>query len=116
LREGEQVVARALTLADKVHFNTYRDSAAPLASCGKNAGVASRYSLDYLRGEGAHTDVPGGFLLPTPLAGRVELDDGSVVPFCIGCGGETAVSGDMALPLPPDVSRPEGKVYWKIVK
>ncbi|PLW67475.1 hypothetical protein C0039_17220 [Pseudohalioglobus lutimaris] len=114
LRKGEQVVSAALTVNDKVHFSTHRPDSAQPASCSTNQGIATRYSVDYRLGKGELTDIPGGGLLPMPVAGRVELEDGDIAPFCIGCGGKHAIGGDIELDLPAEAPRPGGRVYWKI--
>jgi len=43
------------------------------------------------------------------------LDDGSIVPFIIGGGTDSALQGGVP-PTPPSIVRPKGRVYWNIRK
>jgi type IV pilus assembly protein PilY1 len=112
LRHAEQVVSAALTINDQVYFSTHRPGLA--ATCSNNLGVAARYRVDYRFGGGDLLDLPEGGLLPTPVAGRVELDNGEIVPFCIGCdGGRAGVGADGAAPA-MDAAKPKSRVSWRI--
>lgn len=116
LRAREQVVTGALTLADRVHFGTHipepRDAA---DECGRRGpGTATRYQLRYSDGEPASVvEVAGAGLLTTPVAGNVALEDGRIVPFCLGCGGGAGPAG---LEEIEPVTRPAraGRAYWRL--
>jgi type IV pilus assembly protein PilY1 len=49
------------------------------------------------------------------VAGQVTLDDGTTVPFCIGCSADSPLEGK----LPPTLgttNKPKGRLYWYIEK
>lgn len=126
LLPGEKVVNAPLTVSGIVYFATNQPDNTALNpnSCAVNLGTARAYGLDFLGG-GAGIDrngdgtknasdmarvVPGGGLPPSAVGGTLQLDDGSTVGFCIGCGGGKG---------PPDAERPPGnipkirkKIYW----
>ena len=55
--------------------------------------------------------VAGGGLPSPPVAGMVELDDGSVVPFIIGAVGDSPLEG--SLPTAPAAgTQPKSLTYW----
>ncbi len=114
LRHGEQVVSAALTIANKVYFNTHLPGAAAANVCRHGMGVATSYQLDYRDGSGTVTVMPAGGLLPTPVAGKVVLDDGRLSPFCIGCGGEKSAIGSGGITLPAYLPRPKVRVYRSV--
>ncbi len=59
--------------------------------------------------------VTGGGLPPSPVAGMVTLDDGTTVPFCIGCDDDSSLQSD--LPEGPSVgAQPKAVTYWYIHK
>jgi type IV pilus assembly protein PilY1 len=61
-------------------------------------------------------NIVGGGLVPTPVAGKVILDNGQRVPFCIGCGGENSAIGGSEVTSGITWSQPKSRVYWKIDK
>ena len=57
--------------------------------------------------------ISGGGLPPSPVAGMVELDDGTVVPFIIGADGDSPL--ESTLPSPPSTgTQPKSLTYWFI--
>lgn len=119
LNAKEQVVTSAITVFGTVTFSTHEPTPPQPGQCSPNLGVAQVYNIGYknaaptgdrlLRSE----EIPGGGLPPSPVAGMVRLDDGSIVPFIIG--------GDPSSPLagrePSSValgSSPRARVYWNI--
>ncbi|MEJ6654635.1 MAG: pilus assembly protein PilY, partial [Pseudomonas sp.] len=119
MRPEEQVVTSAITVFGTVTFSTHEPVPPQAGQCSPNLGRAEVYNISYknaaptgdrlLRSE----MIPGGGLPPSPVAGMVKLDDGTVVPFIIG--------GDASSPLagrePSSValgSVPKGRVYWNI--
>ena len=116
LAATEQVVSSALTAADTVYFSTHIPTPPAAGACDSNLGVATTYQLDYKDGEGNAVDITGGGLVPSPVAGRVVLDDGTIVPFCIGCGGENSSIGGMQITNSAEWDTPTGRVYMRIEK
>ena len=74
-----------------------------------NAGIAGEANNN--RDE----PVAGGGLPSPPVAGMVELDDGTVVPFIIGAVGDSPL--ESSLPTPPTTgTQPKSLTYWLIGK
>ena len=119
LAVDEQVVTAALTVADVANFSTHIpvDPNGPDAeACASNLGIATTYNINYQDAEGGVVDILGGGLVPTPVAGKVILDDGSIVPFCIGCGGEQSAIGGSVVGSGINWIQPKSRVYWNIQK
>jgi type IV pilus assembly protein PilY1 len=116
LATNEQVISSTLTASDTLYFSTHIPTLPDPNSCDSNLGVATTYGLDYEYGKGEAVDIIGGGLVPSPVAGRVVLDDGTVVPFCIGCGGEQSSIGGMEITSSAEWEQPTGRVYWRIEK
>jgi type IV pilus assembly protein PilY1 len=112
----EQVVSSSLTAADTVYFSTHIPTVPVVGSCDSNLGIALTYQLDYTDGEGNAVPIIGGGLVPSPVAGKVVLDDGTIVPFCIGCGGEESSIGGMEITSSAEWDSPTGRVYMRIEK
>ncbi|GAB3280987.1 hypothetical protein GCM10027297_19470 [Parahaliea aestuarii] len=110
----EQVVSSALTLAGSVAFSTHIPKPPDAGSCEADLGIATTYNVDLQTGEGEKINIVGGGLVPSPVAGRVILDDGTIVPFCIGCGGEESAIGSKQINVGANWVQPKGRVYWKI--
>lgn len=118
----EQVVTSAITAFGTVYFSTNQPSTPSSSSCTANLGIARAYQLNYktLGSEtGACNVAPfstiyAGGLPPSPVVGKVVLDDKSIVPFCIGCKGPLEGS---RLPSGSS-SKPPAKMksYWYIKK
>lgn len=116
LSSGEQVVSGALTVANVVNFSTHTPDDGS-DQCSTDLGTALTYNLGFARGEITKvTNIIGGGLVPTPVAGKVVLDDGQVVPFCIGCGGENSAIGGSQVTSGITWTQPKSRVYWKIEK
>ena len=114
LKSREQVVSDALTIADSVYFQTHRAQDPANGNCQQPLGSASRYRLDFRTGAGDYADAPEGGLLPGPVAGKVKLDTGEVVPFCLGCAAITSSAPGLepqGIPAPPRFKR---RLYWRI--
>ena len=112
----EQVVSSALTASNTAYFSTHTPTVPAPGSCDSNLGVATTYQLDYTDGEGNAVNIIGGGLVPSPVAGKVVLDDGTIVPFCIGCGGEESSIGGMEITSSAEWDTPTGRVYMRIEK
>lgn len=94
LDANEQVVNAAVSIFGKISFNTHTPQVASSNSCSVNLGTLRSYSISYTNAAGSDTPIVrlDGGLAPDPVAGKVKLDDGSIVPFCIGCIGPLEAS------------------------
>jgi len=93
---GEKVVNAPLTIAGKTYFGTNKPSATSAMSCSAGLGEAKVYSLPLLCGEPTVTNLNGGGLPPSPVAGTVEVTyTYSRTVSNTGSGGSTGSS------LPP---------------
>ena len=117
LRDHEQVVTSAITVFGTVTFSTHTPTVASAATCSSNLGTARVYNVKYsnaaaLSATNNRDDpVAGGGLPSPPVAGMVELDDGTVVPFVIGAVGDSPLEG--SLPAPPTTgTQPKSLTYW----
>lgn len=119
LRDTEQVVTSAITIYDVVTFSTHRPADPASAKlCKANLGETSVYNVYYSNAGSANgteerdEDVAGDGLPPSPVAGVVQLDDGTSVPFLIG--GSTLPFDPDPPKMPEFVKRPKNRVYWYI--
>ena len=110
----------AITIFGTVTFSTHVPVPAA-AGCVSNLGTARVYNISYKNASSQNgtTDrsqiVAGGGLPPSPVAGMVTLDDGTTVPFCIGCNDDSSLQSD--LPEGPSVgAQPKAVTYWYIHK
>jgi type IV pilus assembly protein PilY1 len=117
----EQVVTSAITVFDVVTFSTHIPSLPKEGSCTPTLGTASVYNINYKNAKSANKSgvryetVSGGGLPPSPVAGMVTLDNGSTVPFCIGCAPNSPLEGGDPPGLTSAV-QPKARVYWYIQK
>jgi type IV pilus assembly protein PilY1 len=119
----EQVVTSAITVFGKVTFSTHQPSAPQAGSCSSTLGLARVYNVSYLNAEplndtdDRYQDLPPVGLPPSPVAGLVTLDDGSTVPFCIGCDSASPLEAEQPVVPPGTVpNEPKRRVYWYIQK
>jgi type IV pilus assembly protein PilY1 len=122
LRDNEQVVTSAITVSNVVTFSTHIPQVYDASSCSSGLGTASVYNINYKNAASARNNnldgsryetIAGGGLPPSPVAGKVILDDGSTVPFLIGGGTTSSLEGGS----PTDTSswtQPKSRVYWYI--
>jgi type IV pilus assembly protein PilY1 len=120
LGDHEQVVTSAITVFGNVTFSTHTPADPEPGACESNLGVARVYNINFLNagprpGKEISEEVSGGGLPPSPVAGKVTLDDGTTVPFIIGSEGESPLEG--ALPTQvPATTQPKSLTYWLIEK
>jgi type IV pilus assembly protein PilY1 len=122
LASTEQVVTSAVTIFGVVTFSTHQPAAAAVAnSCKPNLGTTNVYNISYLNAATAngtsarYEHVSGDGLPPSPVAGQVTLDNGTTVPFCIGCSKDSPLEGAPPRTL-SSVSQPTNRLYWYIQK
>ncbi|MBF7730244.1 pilus assembly protein [Pseudomonas sp. N040] len=116
LSTSEQVVTSALTIFGTVYFSTHQPDLGLVEGCSAKLGESRAYAISYKNAEGLdgprYVDLVGDGLPPSPVAGLVTLDDGTTVPFCIGCG-EKPLEGSEP-PSPPGAKQPKSRVFWNI--
>jgi type IV pilus assembly protein PilY1 len=118
LAPTEQVVTSALLLFDTIIFSTHAPQVVSSTSC-VGLGTARNYNINY-QNASAPGDrfqvIAGGGLPPSPVAGVVQLDDGTEKPFIIGggtCATDSSLQGCEAVP-PASGTRPKSWVFWDI--
>jgi type IV pilus assembly protein PilY1 len=121
LLPGEQVVTSAITVFGTTTFSTHEPANPAAGSCASNLGTARVYNIDYTNAAARNGTVfrneivVGGGLPPSPVAGMVTLDDGTLMPFLIGGEGESPLSGSE--PVPSGLAnQPKNLQYWYIHK
>jgi len=125
LGEGEQVVTSAITVFGGTTFSTHTPAdpfAADAGVCTTDLGTARVYNVRYASAAPSKPGVKsrseviaGGGLPPSPVAGLVKLDDGTIVPFIIGADGTSPLEGGE--PISPSLTTlPKSITYWYIEK
>ena len=117
---NEQVVTGAIAVFGTVYFTSHEPKAAASNACVPNLGTSRAYAVKYKNAAAARTsgdlyvsrDDAG--LAPDLVVGKVTLDSGQTVPFCIGCEGPIKPSQ----PVPPSNIQNPAKIrsYWYIQK
>jgi type IV pilus assembly protein PilY1 len=122
LRTGEQVVTSAITIFGVVTFSTHVPApTTALNQCVPNLGDTRVYNVGYENGQSANgtdsrsEDLVGDGLPPSPVGGEITLDDGSKVPFCIGCSATSSLESTLKTPI-STVIQPKNRLYWYIRK
>lgn len=120
LAAGEQVVTASVTAYGVTTFNTHIPTdGATTQSCKSNLGTANVYNVAYAnaaaQGGLRFADVVGGGLAPSPVVGRVQLDDGSLRDVVIGGSPESFLS-PKGMAAKAAFRQPKGRVYWFIQK
>lgn len=94
LDANEQVVTSGVTVFGVSYFSTNKPVTPNPNSCSANLGSSKAYAVSYVNGANPNgtnavpfTYLPQGGLPPSPVAGKVTLDDGTTVPFIIGAKG-----------------------------
>jgi type IV pilus assembly protein PilY1 len=122
LAPHEQVVTSAITVFGGVTFSTHIPTVPEPGACSSDLGTANVYNVRYRNAApsrpGAlnrYEEIEGGGLPPSPVAGQVRLDDGTIVPFIIGADPSSPLEG--GLPVPPSLAtQPKSITYWYIEK
>jgi type IV pilus assembly protein PilY1 len=121
LAPGEQVVTASVTAYGITTFNTHTPTNPSVQqSCRADLGTANVYNVSYANaapqdGNGRFQNVVGGGLAPSPVVGRVQLDDGSIRDVVIGARPDSFLSPKGATPKSA-FKQPKGRVYWFIQK
>jgi len=119
LASTEQVVTSAIVVTNRLTFSTFKPAVYDANSCGANLGSSYVYNLNYKNaaplGETRFQRITGDGLPPSPVAGQVILDDGTIVPFLIGGSADSpleAINPNAAT----DFQQSKTRVYWRIEK
>jgi type IV pilus assembly protein PilY1 len=117
MRDHEQVVTTAITVFGATTFSTHTPTVPEAGSCSANLGTARVYNVKFSNAAAAFapnnrdSEIAGGGLPPSPVAGLVQLDDGTTVPFIIGAVGDSPL--EALLPTPPTTgTQPKSMTYW----
>jgi len=100
-------------------FSTHTPTVPVANSCGSDTGTARVYNVRYDNASPrlGRTDrsaiIRGGGLPPSPVAGKVILDNGSVVPFIIGADPDSPLQGRQP-PETPTKKQSKSLTYWFI--
>jgi type IV pilus assembly protein PilY1 len=118
LASTENVVTSAITVSDTVTFSTFKPAVYDANACSGNLGEANVYNVNYTNGAPSvgltrYQRITGDGLPPSPVAGKVILDDGTVVPFLIGGSGTSPLEGGSPT-ASNNYTSPKGRVYWHV--
>jgi type IV pilus assembly protein PilY1 len=120
LAQGEQVVTGSVTAYGNTTFNTHTPTVPNALTCKPDLGTARVYNVSYVDAaaqsiKGRFQNVEGGGLAPTPVVGRVELDNGNIRDVVIGANPDSFLSPKGTAPKAA-FKQPKGRVYWFIQK
>jgi type IV pilus assembly protein PilY1 len=117
LRAHEQSVTAGITVFGTTTFSTHTPTVPVAGVCTSNLGTARVYNVRYANAaaiapaNNRDEEIAGGGLPPSPVAGMVELDDGSLVPFVIGSDSDSPL--ESYLPSSPSSgTQPKSLTYW----
>jgi type IV pilus assembly protein PilY1 len=119
LAATEEVVTSAITQFGITTFSTHQP-AVSTNSCSNNLGKSLVYNINYANAapvsgnNNRSAEIAGDGLPPSPVAGTV-LVNGTAVPFCIGCSGDSPLQGRKAVQA-ASVSRAKNRLYWYLEK
>lgn len=121
LNANEQVVTSAITVFGMVYFGTHQPTVPPANSCSANLGTTRPYKIAYTNAgnpngtsDPPYTVLTGVGLPPSPVAGKVTLDDGTTVPFIIGSKGPFGTEVPVSSSGSPNPAKIRS--YWYIQK
>ncbi len=112
-RRGEKAVNASITTRGTTYFGTNTPVVPAANSCTSSLGLAKGYALSPFNATYGTSVYDGGGMPPSPVAGVVGLvlpsGQSMQQPFCIGCGGKTALS-----PVDPSkkISKKPRRTYW----
>jgi type IV pilus assembly protein PilY1 len=121
MQPTEQVVTAAITIFGNVTFSTHEPSVPQPGTCASDLGTARVYNVNFqnaapTQGLLRALPLPSSIgLPPSPVGGMVTLDNGALVPFCIGCSPDSPLESVQPTMPPGSVPpSPKSRVYWYI--
>lgn len=121
LASTEQVVTSSIVINGVLTFSTHKPAITSSNACTNNLGTTQVYNVSYLDAKSQndtdlrYQDVIGDGLPPSPVGGRVTLDDGRMVPFCIGCSPTSPLEASPPRSLASG-AQSKARLYWYIQK
>jgi type IV pilus assembly protein PilY1 len=121
MKPHEQVVTSAITIFGVTTFSSHEPTVPVEGACTSNLGTARVYNIKFSNAAIANgtnnrdQPVSGGGLPPSPVAGRVTLDNGVTVPFLIGGSPESPLESRLPTGTVAG-SQPKSVTYWYIEK
>lgn len=121
LNPHEQVVTSSITIFGNTSFSTHEPQEAMAAACTTSLGTTRLYNISFKDAapkSGARFAVlPPVGLPPSPVAGRVILDNGEEAIFCIGCSPDSPLQSTDPEPPPGFApSEPNSRAFWYVEK
>jgi type IV pilus assembly protein PilY1 len=123
LTATEQIVTSSVTVFGVLTFSTHQPAVTSANACTSNLGTTRVYNINYKNAASAngttlrYEDVSGDGLPPSPVIGRVKLDNGKTVPFCIGCSKDSPLEGSTPKVSGSGSARPPTqRLYWNLKK
>lgn len=120
LTSAEQVVTSAITIFGNVTFSTHQPNPPDPQSCSNDLGVTRVYNVALNDAAPQNPNqrfevLPPVGLPPSPVAGKVTLEDGKTVAFCIGCSSLSPLEAkEPPIPLALTPKIPKSRVYWYV--
>ncbi len=118
LSSTEQVVTSSVTTFGITTFSTHTPAVPTAGTCGSNLGTAKVYNVAYTNAASKNGTsnrselIVGGGLPPSPVAGKVTLDDGQTVVFVIGANKNSPIEAQLRTSTGSASGYPKGRVYW----
>jgi type IV pilus assembly protein PilY1 len=115
LNAKEQVVTSAITIFGVVYFSTHQPTLPSTTTCTANLGSTRLYTVTPNLSAVTSKLLPPVGLPPSPVAGRVTLDSGETVAFCIGCSASSPLQSTQPQAAAGSIpAQPKARVYWYI--
>lgn len=112
---GEKVINAPLTVSGITYFGTNRPPPENPNTCVGNLGQGFAYQFPlFCQPPAAPTEILGGGMIPSPVAGVVLLTNGTTItkqPFLIGGAGPSSLT---VTDPTPSVSPKRRPIYWRI--
>ena len=121
LASTEQVVTSSIVINGVLTFSTHQPAITSSNACTNNLGATQVYNVSYLDAKSQndtdlrYQDLIGDGLPPSPVGGSVRLDNGTTVPFCIGCSPTSPLEASPPRSLASG-AQSKARLYWYIQK
>jgi len=121
INDHEQVVTAPITVFGVTTFSTHTPTPPDLNACSADLGTARVYNVRFRNAAPISPNnnrdgvIAGGGLPPSPVAGKVTLDNGVTVPFVIGADPASPLEANLP-EAPASAEQPKAITYWFIEK